>query len=455
MLDGQRVLLTSAPGVAAEVITRRATRRTCPARWPAGRSGSVHAAVEYVLDLDLDAPAPAGPRADGARRHRGRAAHAVADPGRLPPADPGRSGRRAVGPRRRAAGAGRPDRRRGGQHLGRQGRVRLGRPAPLRHRSACRPATSSWPASTRPSWSSPPGVDLLESPTERWAGSAQVLEVEPWQLSTPGPALARARVGARAARALPPAVRPRWPTATPATTCRWPRPGPRPTCRPPCPTEGLVAADPGPAGLWIARAFPTLVPGSVIVPAARQPGFAAAAALVAALDDRPAIAVTTDPVDPLTEAVLRRWPGPGRSRSCWRCGAATVRSRGPTTTPSCSGPRSTRSRRRSLGRAHRPARRAVRHPHSWSRSPARSSPGAPDRRSRASRRPAGQAVGVRADDDEGLVRAADPATELLVGDGRQLVEQRPPCAPGPERSRSRRWRTAPGARRSSACRSSG
>ncbi len=70
------------------------------------------------------------------------------------------------------------------------------------------------------------------------------------------------------------------------------------------PEGGLVAADAGPAGLWIARSFPTLVPGSVIVPAARRPGFAAAAALVAALGRRRAIAVVTDPVDPLTEAVL-------------------------------------------------------------------------------------------------------------------------------------------------------
>ena len=42
----------------------------------------------------------------------------------------------------------------------------------------------------------------------------------------------------------------------------------------------------------------------MIVPAARQPGFAAAAALTAALGGRPAIAVVTDPVDPLTAAVL-------------------------------------------------------------------------------------------------------------------------------------------------------
>jgi hypothetical protein len=66
----------------------------------------------------------------------------------------------------------------------------------------------------------------------------------------------------------------------------------------------LVVADPGPAGFWVARAFPTTEPGSVIVPATRAPGFAAAAALVAGLDGRPAVAVTTAPVDPMTEAVL-------------------------------------------------------------------------------------------------------------------------------------------------------
>ncbi|MGZ4707001.1 MAG: hypothetical protein ACXWCM_19235, partial [Acidimicrobiales bacterium] len=79
------------------------------------------------------------------------------------------------------------------------------------------------------------------------------------------------------------------------------------------PAGGLVAADAGPAGLWVARAFPTLVPGSVIVPAARQPGFAVAATLAAALRGRRAIAVVTDPVDPLTEAVCdlaRAWTQP-------------------------------------------------------------------------------------------------------------------------------------------------
>lgn len=79
------------------------------------------------------------------------------------------------------------------------------------------------------------------------------------------------------------------------------------------PPGGLVVGDPGPAGLWLARAFPTREPGSVIVPATQTPGFAAAAALVAALDHRTAVAVTTGPRDETTGAVLdqaRRWELP-------------------------------------------------------------------------------------------------------------------------------------------------
>jgi thiamine pyrophosphate-dependent acetolactate synthase large subunit-like protein len=70
------------------------------------------------------------------------------------------------------------------------------------------------------------------------------------------------------------------------------------------PEGGLVAADPGPAGFWVARAFPTTEQNSVIVPATRVRGFAAAAAIVAALDGRPAVAVTTGPLDDLSTALL-------------------------------------------------------------------------------------------------------------------------------------------------------
>jgi thiamine pyrophosphate-dependent acetolactate synthase large subunit-like protein len=70
------------------------------------------------------------------------------------------------------------------------------------------------------------------------------------------------------------------------------------------PQGGLVAADAGWAGLWVARTFPTTEAGSVVVPATVAAGFAAAAALVAALSNRPAIALTDAPIDVMSTAVL-------------------------------------------------------------------------------------------------------------------------------------------------------
>ena len=70
------------------------------------------------------------------------------------------------------------------------------------------------------------------------------------------------------------------------------------------PDGGLVSADPGVAGLWFARAFPTSVLGSVLVPATRAPGIAAALAFVASRRGRAALAVTTSPVDPMTSQIL-------------------------------------------------------------------------------------------------------------------------------------------------------
>lgn len=58
------------------------------------------------------------------------------------------------------------------------------------------------------------------------------------------------------------------------------------------PDRGMCVADPGPAGLWVARAFPTSIPNSVCVPATVTPGFAAAAALCCRLEGRPVLAVT-------------------------------------------------------------------------------------------------------------------------------------------------------------------
>jgi hypothetical protein len=57
--------------------------------------------------------------------------------------------------------------------------------------------------------------------------------------------------------------------------------------------SGLVAADPGTAGYWVARTFATTRLGSVLVPAAPVEGWAAACVLVARLAAplRPALAV--------------------------------------------------------------------------------------------------------------------------------------------------------------------
>lgn len=75
------------------------------------------------------------------------------------------------------------------------------------------------------------------------------------------------------------------------------------------PDRGIAVADPGAAGFWIARTFPTSIPGSVCVPATYAPGFAAAAALVCRLEGRPCLAVTdqvggADGIDDVSAAVL-------------------------------------------------------------------------------------------------------------------------------------------------------
>ena len=75
------------------------------------------------------------------------------------------------------------------------------------------------------------------------------------------------------------------------------------------PDNGFLAADPGPAGLWVARTFPTpaLGPGAprrVVVPARREPAAAFGRALAAARAGRPAIAVTTAPLDEATASAF-------------------------------------------------------------------------------------------------------------------------------------------------------
>lgn len=69
--------------------------------------------------------------------------------------------------------------------------------------------------------------------------------------------------------------------------------------------DGLLVADADEAGFWIARCGPTVRPGSIVVPALASPGFAAAAAWIAALDVVECVAVTAGPSNEAAQATER------------------------------------------------------------------------------------------------------------------------------------------------------
>ena len=68
--------------------------------------------------------------------------------------------------------------------------------------------------------------------------------------------------------------------------------------------DGVIAVDPGPAGLWLGRGLVDRPAGSVQIPAKAIRGFAAARAVIAGLDGDRCVAVTTAPTDPLTDALV-------------------------------------------------------------------------------------------------------------------------------------------------------
>ena len=150
------------------------------------------------------------------------------------------------------------------------------------------------------------GVDEREAPRRLWAGGAPVREVAPEAL---GPLAERWPVAARDFPDVPP-LRARLAAVTQAG---WTAAG-----TPLMPSRvtrhyaqvlgeaGLVAADPGTAGYWVARTFATTRLGSVLVPAAPMEGWAAACVLVARLAAplRPALAVVDGAVGERGSAVL-------------------------------------------------------------------------------------------------------------------------------------------------------
>ena len=92
-----------------------------------------------------------------------------------------------------------------------------------------------------------------------------------------------------------------------------------------CPEGGVVVGDVDLAGFWLARTFPTGIPGSVIVPAQPLDGFAAAGALMAAHDGRPSLAVTGGWNDTTAELCgLARSLGHPLPVQVWRSGGSTT-----------------------------------------------------------------------------------------------------------------------------------
>jgi acetolactate synthase-1/2/3 large subunit len=146
------------------------------------------------------------------------------------------------------------------------------------------------------------GIDADESPRERFA-LAPVVDVAPGALDalarkvSPSPTSLRPNdLYTRLAAIAQPGYEDRRVPLHPARAVA--------DLRATLPAPGIVTADPGTAGVWVARTFPTTTPGTVVVPATVAPGAAAAIALVAARHDLPAIAATTEPLDHITLSVL-------------------------------------------------------------------------------------------------------------------------------------------------------
>jgi hypothetical protein len=149
------------------------------------------------------------------------------------------------------------------------------------------------------------GVDDRESPGEYWHGRPHVV-VEPEDLDH----LAEVVTWRRHQLTEMPPLRTRLAAATEA--------GWASVAAPLAPSQatlaygrrlaggGLVAADAGLAGFWVARTFATTELGGVAVPAEEVPGWAAACVTVArmAAPLRPALAVVTEGVDEATSLVL-------------------------------------------------------------------------------------------------------------------------------------------------------
>jgi len=149
------------------------------------------------------------------------------------------------------------------------------------------------------------GLDPDETPGSAFDpfGALQIQDVEPWQLAalthawgaTPDPPEGRTRAYTEMAAVVTPLYES---TSTPLSPARAALhlSGARPT-------GGVIVAQPGAAGFWVARTFPTGEAGSVVVPATVESGSAVAASLAAAALGRPLLAVL-DALDDADHALI-------------------------------------------------------------------------------------------------------------------------------------------------------
>ncbi len=146
------------------------------------------------------------------------------------------------------------------------------------------------------------GLDPAEVTSTPWVGRAEVIDVAPQDLATldatlpPGSLERPALYTALAAVVGPMYEQPGTPPARAAALAAA------------LPERGVVVAEPGLAGFWVARTFPTSVPGSVLVPASGDPARAWDVARQAAAAGRAVtlVAHTAAPVD-LPGVVVEVW----------------------------------------------------------------------------------------------------------------------------------------------------
>jgi len=147
------------------------------------------------------------------------------------------------------------------------------------------------------------GLDPDESPADRYELGARVVTIQPADLAVFASGIARSSHPITP----PPLFERLAAVAQPGYVDeRFPRHPARAVMevKQRMPPGGIVTAEPGVAGLWIARTFPTDAPGTVVVPAVPAPGIGIAVAVAAARAGLPVTAVTVDPHDASTQALL-------------------------------------------------------------------------------------------------------------------------------------------------------